>query len=232
MPNFVHIERKKLLEADRDHVKQAAIQIEVPEMKQRLVDKAAGVIGDDHLAVTLLHFLVVGDGVVSEGESDECNQRAEQQQRRDIVTISARKRSAAPSQPKRGNTNRQTIAASLSLVQRARASPAIYLPIIGYFRAKQSQVPRPPPQMAPKSIGNVKTSAKTRQAPAASRHVLARLYPLGPPKPRSLSAFSFRISGRTSGLMSSLSKSLIQRSGLMTGQSEPNSTLCFRSELA
>ena len=101
MPDLVKIERKELLEADRDHVKQAAIQIEIPEMKQRLVDKAARVIGDDHLAVTLLHFLVIGDGVVAEGENDEDNQRAEQQQRRDVVTVDARQHAAAP-QPNRG----------------------------------------------------------------------------------------------------------------------------------
>src|SRR6516162_3586882 len=51
-------------------------------------------------------------------------------------------------------------------------------------------------------------------------------------KPRSLIAFSFRISGCTSGLMSSFSKSLNQRSGRMTGQSEPNSTLCFNNVFA
>ncbi len=44
-------------------------------------------------------------------------------------------------------------------------------------------------------------------------------------------ALSLRTSGRTSGLMSSLSKSLSQRSGRMTGQSEPNSILCFSREL-
>src|ERR1700684_1682314 len=47
------------------------------------------------------------------------------------------------------------------------------------------------------------------------------------PRPRSLMAFSLRISGFTSGLISSVSKSRNHRSGLMTGQSEPNSTLCL-----
>ena len=58
------------------------------------------------------------------------------------------------------------------------------------------------------------------------------VHPLPSAKPRSLIAFSFRISGRTSGLMSSFSKSLNQRSGRMTGQSEPNSTLCFNNVFA
>src|ERR1700683_5859504 len=47
------------------------------------------------------------------------------------------------------------------------------------------------------------------------------------PRPSSLMAFSLRISGFTSGLISSVSKSLHHRSGLMTGQSEPNTTLCL-----
>src|SRR6202161_670050 len=47
------------------------------------------------------------------------------------------------------------------------------------------------------------------------------------PRPSSLTAFSLRISGFTSGLISSVSKSLNHRSGLITGQSEPNSTLCL-----
>ena len=101
VPDLVKIEWKKFLDADRNHVEQAAVQIEVPEMKQRLVDEAARVIGDDHLAVTLLHLLVIGDGVVAEGENDEDNQRTEQQHRRDVVTINARQH-AAPPQPNRG----------------------------------------------------------------------------------------------------------------------------------
>src|SRR5262249_53032738 len=69
-----------------------------------------------------------------------------------------------------------------------------------------------------------------RSVPVGRRH--PGIHALPSAKPRSLTAFSFRISGRTSGLMSSLSKSLNQRSGRMTGQSEPNSTLCFNKLFA
>ena len=41
-------------------------------------------------------------------------------------------------------------------------------------------------------------------------------------------AFSFRIRGLTASLMSSASKSASQRSGVIAGQSEPNSILSFR----
>jgi len=48
----------------------------------------------------------------------------------------------------------------------------------------------------------------------------------------SRTAFSFMISGRTSGLIGSFSKSAIQRSGRITGLSLPKSTLFFSSVLA
>src|SRR2546422_5910069 len=49
---------------------------------------------------------------------------------------------------------------------------------------------------------------------------------------RSLAAFSFMMSGRTSGLIGSFSNSASQRSGWMTGLSVPKSTLSFSSVLA
>src|SRR5450756_308367 len=48
----------------------------------------------------------------------------------------------------------------------------------------------------------------------------------------SLTAFSFMISGRTSALIGSFSKSSSQRSGEITGLSVPNRTLCLSSVLA
>ena len=48
---------------------------------------------------------------------------------------------------------------------------------------------------------------------------------------RSRAAFSLRMSGRTSSLISILSKSDNQRSGLIIGQSEPKSTFFLRSVL-
>src|SRR5581483_6169809 len=58
------------------------------------------------------------------------------------------------------------------------------------------------------------------------------VHALAAPRPSSLMAFSLRISGFTSGLILSVAKSLNHRSGVMTGQSEPNSTLCLRRLLA
>ena len=89
VPDGVRIERQQLLHADRDNVEQAAIQIQIPEVKQPLIDKAAGVIGDDHFAVALLHFLVVGDGVVAEGARHQNEQQGDQQRRREIVAVEA-----------------------------------------------------------------------------------------------------------------------------------------------
>ena len=51
-------------------------------------------------------------------------------------------------------------------------------------------------------------------------------------RPNSLLAFSFRMSGRTSSRISMFLKSASHRSGVIAGQSEPNSILCFRSVLA
>jgi hypothetical protein len=48
---------------------------------------------------------------------------------------------------------------------------------------------------------------------------------------RSRAAFSLRMSGRTSSLISIFSKSDNQRSGLIIGQSEPKSTFFLRSVL-
>ena len=50
--------------------------------------------------------------------------------------------------------------------------------------------------------------------------------------PSKRSAFSLRISGRTSSLNGAASKSANQRSGVIAGQSEPNSIFFFNSELA
>ena len=49
---------------------------------------------------------------------------------------------------------------------------------------------------------------------------------------KALIAFSLRISGWTSGLKPASAKSFIQRSGVISGKSEPNSILCFSCEFA
>src|SRR6185312_7601525 len=52
------------------------------------------------------------------------------------------------------------------------------------------------------------------------------------PRPRTRTALSLRIFGRTWSLRSSFSKSASHRSGVISGKSEPNSTLSCSSELA
>src|ERR1700740_482797 len=85
---------------------------------------------------------------------------------------------------------------------------------------------RPGPQPRRRTTSGFRATGRWSNRSQLGVHALASA------KPKSLIAFSFRISGRTSGLMSSLSKSLNQRSGRMTGQSEPNSTLCFNNVFA
>jgi hypothetical protein len=88
--NGVGVERQELLQPDGDEIEQAAVETKIAEMKQRLVGKAGGIVGDDHLAVALLYFLVVRDRVVLEGEKYECHERGEEQPRRQVEFVHAR----------------------------------------------------------------------------------------------------------------------------------------------
>jgi hypothetical protein len=88
--NRVGIERQKLFQSDGDEIEQPAVQIKIAEMKQCLVGKARGVVGDDHLAVALLYLLVVRDRIVLEGEKHECHQRGEEQRRDQVEFVRAR----------------------------------------------------------------------------------------------------------------------------------------------
>ena len=90
MSNGVWVERKNFLKPDGDKVEQAAVEIEIPEMKDRLIGEAAGIIANNQLAVALLHLLVVRDAVVAEREGDEADQRKENERRREIVSVHAR----------------------------------------------------------------------------------------------------------------------------------------------
>ena len=62
------------MQAKGDEIEQAAIEIKISEMKHRLIDEPAPIIGDDQLGIALLHFFVVGDGVVAKREGDENDQ--------------------------------------------------------------------------------------------------------------------------------------------------------------
>ncbi len=83
----VSIERNDFFQSNRNHVEQAAIQIEISEVKQGLIGEAAGIIGDNQFAIALLHFFVVGDGIIAKGEDDERNQRGEEYGCRQVVAI-------------------------------------------------------------------------------------------------------------------------------------------------
>ena len=90
MPHRIGVERDDLFQPDRGDIEQTAVEIEILEMKHRVVGKSARVIAEDQLAVTLLHLLVIGDRIIAEGAGDENNERREEQRCRQVMTISAR----------------------------------------------------------------------------------------------------------------------------------------------
>ena len=100
MPHRIGVERDDLFQPDRGDIEQTAVEIEILEMKHRLVGKSARVVAEDQLAVTLLHLLIIGDRIIAEGAGDENDERSEKQRRRQIMTINTR-------EPRRKST-RQT----------------------------------------------------------------------------------------------------------------------------
>ena len=83
----VGIEGNDLCEADRDHVEQTTIEIEIFVGEEVAIDKAAAVISDDQLAVVMLNALIVGDRVVAESEQrNDCDGR-QQQAGGDVVRV-------------------------------------------------------------------------------------------------------------------------------------------------
>ena len=96
MAQRVGIDRNDLGEADRDHVEQAAIEIEVLVGEEIAVGKAAAVIGDDQLAIVVLHAFIVGDRVVAEGEQrDDCD-GGQQQAGGDVIGVRRDQRTHRP----------------------------------------------------------------------------------------------------------------------------------------
>ena len=85
----IGIDEGKALGQHRQDVEQATIEIEIVVMEQRLVGEAADVIGDDQLAIMLLHAFVVGDRIGVEG--DECQHQQDGEQRRDRQIIADRR---------------------------------------------------------------------------------------------------------------------------------------------
>ncbi len=67
MAQIIGIDRDQMTEGDGNDVEQAAVEIKVLEAEDALVREAAGIIGDDQLAVVMLHAFIVGDGVILEG---------------------------------------------------------------------------------------------------------------------------------------------------------------------
>ena len=94
MAQVIDLQRHDMAQRHRDDVEQAAIQIEIVELKQGAVGEAAFVIIEDQLTVMMLHPLVVGDGVDAEGHHHEDEQCCEQRQRGEIEAgqVDARQR--------------------------------------------------------------------------------------------------------------------------------------------
>ena len=67
MAQIIGIDRDQMTEDDGNDVEQAAVEIEVLKAEDALVRQAAGIIGNDQLAVALLHLFIIGDGVILEG---------------------------------------------------------------------------------------------------------------------------------------------------------------------
>jgi len=101
-------------------------------------------------------------------------------------------------------------------------------------RAAQGRISADPnrPQLHPGGRRNPQVGSAASWRRTLERGELTQPPAQAAPRRSSFIAFSLRMSGRTSGLMSSVSKSRSQRSGLITGQSEPNSILCRSSEFA
>jgi hypothetical protein len=94
----VGIKRQDTLQADRQHIEEASVQIEVLEMEHGLVGKPACIVSDDEFAVLLLHFLIIGDRIIAEGESDQNDKYRKERGRSPMVSaaITSRQRRSKP----------------------------------------------------------------------------------------------------------------------------------------
>ena len=79
-----------MAEPDRSDIEQAAIEVEVFEREKALVRKAAGVIGDDQLAVMMLNAFIVGNRIVVEGAKHQDDQRGEKNGGSEIMGVETR----------------------------------------------------------------------------------------------------------------------------------------------
>ena len=89
---------EEILQAKGHEIEQAAIEIKISEMKHRLIDEPASIIGDDQFGIALLHFLVVGDGIVAKRESDQNDKHRKEHGRGPMVSaaITSRQRRNKP----------------------------------------------------------------------------------------------------------------------------------------
>jgi hypothetical protein len=92
--NVIGVERQQMREQDRDDVEQAAVEIEVLKIEDRLVRKAALVIGDDQFAVVVLQAFIVGNGVFLERGEDQRDEHRHQQDGRQIEYVDLESRKA------------------------------------------------------------------------------------------------------------------------------------------
>ena len=90
MAQIIRIDRDQMAEGDGNDIEQPAIEKKVLEAEYALVPEAAGIIGDDQLAVMMLNRLIVGDRVVLEGTQRDDNERGDKDERGAIIGAEAR----------------------------------------------------------------------------------------------------------------------------------------------
>lgn len=76
MAQLVLVDRQDLRKAEGGDVEQSAVEIEIVEFEQRLVREAAFVIGDDQLAIAMLHAFVVRNRVILKGPDGDGDKRS------------------------------------------------------------------------------------------------------------------------------------------------------------
>ena len=96
MAQVIGIDRNEMAEQDGGDIEQAAIEIQVLEVEDAEIVKAAGVVGDDQFAVVMLDAFIVGDRVVLEGAQRDHDQRGDQRDGGDIPGVAAREPSYRP----------------------------------------------------------------------------------------------------------------------------------------
>lgn len=85
MAKFIRIDREQVAEADCDDIEQPAIEVKVVEAKYALIMEAAAIVAENQFAVVMLHWFVVGNRVLFEGQEREDHQRGDEGHGSDIT---------------------------------------------------------------------------------------------------------------------------------------------------